>query len=203
MSQFIESVSIKDGLVENLDLHNLRCNKARLEVLMLTDTIDLSEVIKPPKCFLKGHIKCRVLFSDKVHEVSYEKYKLRRIAKIQVVENNTIEYAYKFLDRSSLNELYQQKRDADEILIVRNGLLTDAFYYNVALLKGDQWFTPKHPLLNGVQRSRLLKEELIKELDIKLKEINDFSFISLFNALTPLGAIQVPIENIDKLLRNF
>ena len=43
------------------------------------------------------------------------------------------------------------KREQDEILITRNGLLTDTSIANIALFNGKEWHTPKHPLLKGVQ----------------------------------------------------
>ena len=37
------------------------------------------------------------------------------------------------------------KREQDEILITRNGLLTDTSIANIALFNGKEWHTPKHP----------------------------------------------------------
>ena len=196
MSQFIESIKILDGVAENLDLHNARCNKARSEVLLINDPLDLSAVIKPPKSFEKGLVKCRIVYSEKIQEVTYQRYVLRKINSIRIIESHDIDYSHKFLDRSSLNSLNKHKGDADEILIINNGFVTDAYYYNVAFQVKDTWYTPKKPLLKGVLRTRLLTENRITEKDITMKDIKDFSKVSLFNALTPLGVIQLTTDKI-------
>ena len=47
---------------------------------------------------------------------------------------DTIDYTYKSAHREELNALYAQKGMADDILIVRNGYLTDTSISNIALL---------------------------------------------------------------------
>jgi 4-amino-4-deoxychorismate lyase len=44
----------------------------------------------------------------------------------------------------------------DDIIIVRNGFVTDASYANLIFRKGDEWFTPATFLLAGTMRAFLL-----------------------------------------------
>lgn len=196
MSQFIESIRLYNGIAENLELHNERCNKSRLEVLSLNDSLDLGKVIKPPRSFSKGLVKCKIVFAENVQEVTYEIYSIRNIQSIKIIKNDTINYQYKSLDRSDLLSIYKKREEADEILILQNNLVTDAYYYNVAFLKNDIWYTPSKPLLKGVRRTQLLNQNKLVEMDIRMDDIKKFTDISLFNALTPLGSIQLGIERI-------
>jgi 4-amino-4-deoxychorismate lyase len=81
---------------------------------------------------------------------------------------------------------------------VKNNHITDTSYSNLIFKKGKDWFTPKSFLLNGVQRQHLLKTKKIKEAEITLQNIHDFSHFQLINAMNnlddqliyPLGKIK-------------
>jgi 4-amino-4-deoxychorismate lyase len=75
-------------------------------------------------------------------------------------------------------------------------LLTDSTYYNVALYNGKDWLTPKSPLLHGTARARLLKKGILKEADIKLKELQSFQKVCLFNALNDFGEVELGISEV-------
>ena len=64
------------------------------------------------------------------------------------------------------SEMLDKKGDCDDILIIRNGLITDMSYANVAFFDGTQWLTPRIPLLAGTCRERLLETGPIREADI-------------------------------------
>ncbi len=106
-----------------------------------------TEFISPPT--LNGIHKCRIVYGKEVEEVTYAPYQMRQVSSLHLVVSDTIDYTYKSAHREELNALYAQKGMADDILIVRNGYLTDTSIANVALYDGDTWFTPAHPLLRG------------------------------------------------------
>ena len=66
-----------------------------------------------------------------------------------------------------MNSLFQIRQDKDDILIVKNGLLTDTSIANIALYDGNDWYTPLHPLLKGTKRAELLDKGVLKEKEIK------------------------------------
>ena len=61
--------------------------------------------------------------------VRADEYCMRAISSLRLVTCDDIDYAYKSADRSRLG----LRGNADEIIIVRNGLLTDTSYSNIAL----------------------------------------------------------------------
>ena len=86
------------------------------------------------------------------------------------------------------------KREQDEILITRNGLLTDTSIANIALFNGKEWHTPKHPLLKGVQRAALIDKHLIREKEITVDQLFNYSQICLFNAMIDFGKIKIDVN---------
>ena len=87
---------------------------------------------------------------------------MRSIRTLKLVTANHIDYRYKSTDRSELNRLTAQKGNCDDIVIVKNGFITDTSFTNLALFDGHQWLTPAHPLLAGTQRALLLEQGKIK-----------------------------------------
>jgi 4-amino-4-deoxychorismate lyase len=61
--------------------------------------------------------------------------------------------------------------------------ITDTSFSNLLFLKGKDWFTPTSYLLNGVQRQNLLKHKEIKETEVTLQNIKEFSHFQIINAL--------------------
>jgi 4-amino-4-deoxychorismate lyase len=96
-----------------------------------------------------------------------------------------------------INELLKQKDDCDDILIIKNGLVTDTSIGNILFLDGKQWITPDSPLLPGTSRARLINEGIVQEKKIQLSNISKFLGFQVVNALIPFShENQNSIENI-------
>ncbi len=104
------------------------------------------------------------------------------IEKITIVEAD-ISYSYKYLDRSALEGLLTKAEGYDEVLIMRNGLLSDTTIANIALHRNGQWFTPSTPLLPGTTRARLLAEKKLILQDIHYTELRQYDGFALMNAM--------------------
>lgn len=97
----------------------------------------------------------------------------------------------------------KEKARTEEIIVVKNNHITDTSFSNILFLKGKTWFTPSTYLLNGVQRQHLLKNKKIKETDITLQNISEFSHFQLINAMNDFDDMFVyPIEKITNLPEN-
>lgn len=88
------------------------------------------------------------------------------------------------------------RKNFDEVLLVKNGLLTDTVICNIAVFDGFNWLTPTTPLIYGVNRAQLLEDGKIIEKDIRLNELENFSRIRLFNAMIEFGKIELKISDI-------
>jgi len=195
--QFFETIKIEGNQLSNLVYHQKRMDKTRLEVLSLKVPIDLSKKIIIPKELSGQKLKCRINYSEKIENIEFEIYNRRRIKTLKIIIDNDIDYSYKFSDRKKLNKLLSQKGDLDEILIVKNGLITDTSFSNIVFFDGNKFVTPSLPLLKGTMRQKLLDTENISEEDIKVSDLKDFQSAFLINAMLDLDkAVEIKIEDI-------
>jgi 4-amino-4-deoxychorismate lyase len=177
MIELLETIKIEDGQVKNIEWHNQRCNKSRFELFKEKSPLNLLNFIEPPQ---KGLYRCRILYDKKVNLVEYIPYSPKKINSLKIVQSN-IDYNYKYNDRTELNSLLQE--GYDEIIIEKNGLLTDTSIANIAFYNGDVWLTPTKPLLKGTMREKLLSEKFLIRKNIKSDNIKEFSHFALMNAM--------------------
>lgn len=196
MCRFIETIRVDNGHPLHLDYHLDRMNTTRHHfnaTAPLVTAHELKSLLHP----IEGTCKWRIVYtSESLVESSLTPYVRRDIHSLKVVVDNNISYDYKLEDRTALQRLVEQKAGADEVLIVKDGLITDTSYTNVALWDGQQWLTPPRPLLPGTARRRLLDEGKLLERDITLQQLSDYESLSLFNAMIPLGEIIVSTSHV-------
>ena len=183
MSLFLETIKINNGRRFLLDEHNRRMNYTRNRHFHEIRDIDLREIVVVPAKYSRGLVKCRVTYGRKVEKVEYEDYIFRDPRTFKIIAAEHIEYEYKYADRTDLDALFTQKGVADDLLMIRDGLLTDSYYANIALLKDQCWYTPARPLLRGTYRSYLLANEKLVERDIPVDEIMNFEKLKIYNAM--------------------
>lgn len=191
MCRFIETIRIEQGEIHNLQYHNKRLNETRRNFWKGCSLIDLSEYIHPD--YSEATTKCRVVYREKVEDIIYVPYVIRQVNNLQLVYSDTIEYAYKSTSREEINTLFSQRGTQDDVLIIKNGLITDTSIANVALFDGKMWCTPKNPLLKGTKRTELLSRNVIIEKEIKQEALFSYSQIVLFNAMIDFGQIKIDV----------
>ena len=177
MNELFETIKIEDGQIFNLKWHNQRLNRSRLELFSCQNPLNLADYIDAPP---QGLYRCRVLYEREVKSVEYIPYMPKSFKSFKIIQSN-LEYDYKFNDRSELNKLILE--DYDEIIIEKNGLLTDTSIANIAFYNGEKWFTPKIPLLRGTTRERLLTKGFLRLRTIKKENIKNYSHFALMNAM--------------------
>ena len=181
--KFIETVLITEK-IENIDLHNKRMNKTRFDFFKLPP-IDLRDFIE-----LKKNKRVRITYSKTIEKIEYFELKKREFKTFKIVHSN-IDYSYKYANREALNAL--KPKNFDEIIIIKNSLVTDTTISNLAFFDGKKWLTPKTPLLKGTKREELIKKGKLIEADISEKELKNFKKIAMINAI--LGFYE--IRNYD------
>ena len=176
-----ETIKIEDGKIFNLDWHNKRFNKTQKELFSNTSSINLKEFISPPT---SGLYRCKIIYTDNdIQSVEYFPYKAKKIKKLKVIESQ-LDYSYKYTNRSTFQELsLELAKDYAEIIIEKNGFLTDTSIANIAFSDGKTWFTPSTPLLKGTTRARLLNEGFLKLKNIKKENIKEYKYFALMNAM--------------------
>lgn len=198
MSLLVETIRIDRGNPVNLEYHNRRMASALSDLFGLQPYADLGEIIKVPSRYADIIIKCRVLYGETIDRIEYMPYSMRRINSLKVIEDDKIEYSYKYTERSAIEQLFSRRGDCDDILIVKKGFVTDASYANIILRKtGGQWITPAACLLMGTRRESLLDAGLISEEPVTVDNIRDYSEARLINAMMGIDDSDViPVSNI-------
>ncbi|WP_449400192.1 aminotransferase class IV [Chryseobacterium wanjuense] len=202
MSQFIESIKVEDQKIFLLEYHQKRVDQTFAH-FGKDGSIDLAKVYKHLEHDEDGLYKLRVVYDlDTKVRTQMIPYAIPEIDDFQLIENNSFDYSFKFEDRKELEKM-KMKSKAEEIIIVKNNHITDTSFSNLLFLKGKDWFTPNTYLLNGVQRQNLLKHKEIKETEVTLQNIKQFSHFQIINALNDFDENFIyPIDRIINLPGN-
>lgn len=176
---FLETIRCQAGYPLHLVYHQKRlddtCRHHRIP-----QHFELNKLISPPDV---QTYRCRFLYSSEGFEVQYLPYLPKPIKKLKIIDGGNIEYPFKNADRKDLDTLALLRGEADDIVITKNGFLTDTTIANIALKINGRWFTPAYPLLKGSTRERLLDEKLIETADLRVEDILRCEKIGIMNAM--------------------
>ena len=183
----LETIKIEDGEIYNLVYHQRRCTKSRQILFGSNDILDLSSFIDAPKT---GLYRCRILYAEHLHSIEYIPYTSKEIRSLRIVSSD-IEYSLKYADRDALNALLESNRDVDEVIIEKEGFLTDTTISNIAFFDGKQWVTPVKPLLEGTMRAKLIDEGFLQPGKIKKEDLKNYSKVALMNAMIGFKILKI------------
>lgn len=197
MCQLVESLKLKNGIIQNMEYHQSRMNRSVDELFPDAEKIDLAKAISIPENCKSGLFKVRVLYGRSVGKIEIETYTFRIIQSLKVVHHESVDYHLKFTDRKILQELFAQRGNCDDIIIVKNGLVSDSLAANSVFFDGEKWFTPTTPLLKGTKRQFLIDEGIIFERVIREEDIPGFQKVGLINAMIDFD--EMPVIPIDRI----
>ena len=196
MYQFIESIKIENGQAFLLNLHQQRIYQtfANFHHKCIINLHTLLSSLQLPQ---KGLYKWRIVYNlNGDFEHQFIPYSFTEIKDFELVENNEINYSFKYLDRTHLDTMKKQSL-TQEIIIVKKGFISDTTFSNLIFLKDDIWHTPKTFLLNGVQRLNLIHLGIIQETEINLENLKEFSHFQIINAMNDFNSSFIyPINKI-------
>ena len=199
MSLLFETIRINDSVPVNLSWHERRMNRARIEMWGVAGPVSLAPLIRVPAELAEGVVKCNVEYGPGIGAIYYKRYEKRRIASLKLVPCNPPDYHLKYLDRTGLKSLLEQRSGCDEIIIVKDGFITDTSMSNLVFFDGIQWFTPSTPLLSGTCRERLLAERIISERPVRIVDLHLYQGVKLINAMRDFDDDEIiPIRNIHE-----
>jgi 4-amino-4-deoxychorismate lyase len=198
MSRLVETIRAEEGKLLNISFHNERMIRSLYEVFGIKTKICLEKLITVPETVKNEIFKCRVEYDREIRKVEFLPYRIKVIRSLKLVEDNTIEYAYKFTDRRRIEKLNAMRSESDDILIIKNGMVTDSSYANVVFRDfNGNWVTPSTYLLPGTRRANLLKQGMIKEKSISYKDFLMYSEVKLINAMIGLDDTEgISVRNI-------
>lgn len=197
--QLLETIKCLDGKLYNLSFHQSRFNLARKQFFPDAQPLSLAEIIEVPEFAQTGLFRCRVLYNANIQKIEFLPHQYRPVKSLKLVEADNIDYAYKYENRQLLQTLYNQRGDADDILIVKNDCITDSFTANPVFFDGTHWWTPNTPLLPGTQRAHLLEKGQIKVCRITTADLPKYQKVGLINAMQDFE--NMPVMEINSILR--
>lgn len=197
MCPLFETIKCSDGKLFNMEFHQARFEKACREYFGISNTIYLTELIEIPEFATNGLFRCRITYTKQIEKIEFLPHQYREIKSLKLVEDNEIDYRFKYADRERLNLIFEKRGNCDDIIIVKNGYITDGFAANLVFFDGKIWWTPCTPLLAGTQRAKLLAEGKISESMITPADIEKYIKFGLINAMHDFE--KMPVNDIRKI----
>ena len=175
----LETIKIEDGLIFNLDYHQKRCTQSRNELYNCHNKLLLKEHIRAPK---KGLYRCRIVYDEQIKSIEYIPYVPKEVHSLKVV-SSSLDYHLKYTQRETLETLLAQHPDVDDVIIEKDGYLTDTTIANIAFFDGEIWYTPLKPLLLGTMRQKLIDDGFLQTCHIKKSDLHRYTQVALINAM--------------------
>ncbi|KSA12499.1 aminotransferase class IV [Maribacter dokdonensis] len=197
MYPLFESVCIENSEIKNEQYHEARFRASYMQQYKTHPTYSLFDGIHLTNLDNTLKYKLRIGYKQHGTRFSISEYKNSIPTSLQLVNDDTISYAVKRNNRKKLNNLFKLRDQCDDVLIVKNGFITDASYANILLIDGEHIVTPSTPLLEGTCRARLLDENKITEKRITRADLQHFKSFQLINALNDFDDTRwIPIKKI-------
>jgi 4-amino-4-deoxychorismate lyase len=196
MSRLVESIRLHEGHFARLSYHQARIDATFLELYGRTPDWRIEDVLKSADVPTVGLYKCRLLYDDQSAQTELQPYTIRPVRSLKLVTDNKLAYRLKWEERTDLSRLFNMRGACDDVLIVQRGCITDTYYANVVLRRGDEWFTPSTCLLRGTMRQWLLDEQKIRIEEIRTPELGRFQKVKLINALLEWEGPELDVSDI-------
>jgi 4-amino-4-deoxychorismate lyase len=186
MCQLLETIKIKNSSLCNLSYHNDRVNYSRRQLFNLKDPWMVEDYIHFENINPNITYKCRVIYGEKVESIEVIPYNLPKINTLRLVVDNDIDYSFKYGNRENIELIKRKSEGTDDVLIVKQGFLTDTSFANIAFFDGKKWLTPSTPLLKGTKRQFYIDQQVIFEAEITKKSFHLFKKARIINAMIDL-----------------
>jgi len=180
-----------------LKFHNRRFNNCRKDFYGTEDAIDLSKFIDSSSLLVDRTYKITFTYSNTIDKISVIEYKKKIIKHLKMVETvPDFDYSYKYADRSKIEKLLLKKENCDDIIILKNNLITDISFANLIFYDGSQYLTPATPLLKGTKREKLIEEKILREEEIYVSDLHLFKFCGIINAMLEPEDYKIDMKEI-------
>lgn len=179
---YFETIKCENDEVFNLEYHQRRISKT------IGLNLDLQEYIYAPNDKL---YRCKLIYDETgVLDVQFFPYTKRDIKSFKLIFDDEIEYEKKYLNRENIDKLFDKREDCDEIIIIKNGVVTDTSIANIAIFYENKWLISKNSLLEGTTKARLVEEKFLQQKDISVQMLQGSTKIALLNAMIGFDEIE-------------
>lgn len=199
MSLLFETIKIDHGHPVRIAYHQKRMNRAFAEWFPGIVPPDVREILKQTVLPIKDVWKCRLQYDEKIRELQLNPYIRKKITGFNIVINDEVIYDHKWVNRSHLERMLISMQPGNEAIIVKNKLICDTTFSNIAFFDGHHWLTPSKPLLKGTHREFLIDRGLLIPEDIGIDDLSHFVVFRLINAMLDFSPENdYPVEMIKQ-----
>ncbi|MFN5168048.1 MAG: aminotransferase class IV [Cyclobacteriaceae bacterium] len=196
MFPLFETIRVEHGRVSNLTYHWARISHSCREIFGCDPKFQLDAILANEAVKYSGLHRLKFSYNPEQYQTEVAPYAVRAVESLKLVVDNEIPYQHKFSDRSRLEALQRQRAQADDVLIVKNGLITDAAYANIVFRAGYKWITPAMPLLSGTMRQHLIDQGIIEAQRVEVGDLSTFESFKLINAMLRFDFPERPISAV-------
>ena len=197
--EFIETLLVKNGEIQNLEYHLDRIKKTYKYFKWKINKLGMENGewrINDELKIKNGEWRIRITYNQYgIQKIETFPIKERSFKKFKVVEIN-FDYKFKYKNRNQFSILNSKFSIYDELILVKNNLITDTTISNLAFFTGKEWITPKYPLLKGTKREELIQKGVLKEENIHISDLKYFKKMAMINAI--LGFLEIKDYDIIK-----
>jgi 4-amino-4-deoxychorismate lyase len=177
---FIETLLRKNNQILNLKNHIKRIKRTHDYMKWHFEQSKWENIFK----FLSNGKDARIRISYNAFKTYFEEFELKKrtFKKFKTVEID-FNYHLKYKNRKNFENLKNEYKNFDELILVKNRLITDTTISNLAFFDGKEWLTPKYPLLEGTKLAEIEKKYNLKRTNIHISDLKYFKKIALINAI--------------------
>ncbi len=190
MFPLFETIAVENYKPKLLEYHQQRMDSSFLELFHQINPFSLSKLFLELNIKSNGLLKWKVEYSCDGCVSFVTPYFSRPISRVKFVEvNPDFDYSMKFCNRDYFDRLKKDNPGYDELVLLKNGKLTDSTFSNIVLEDHAKGLlcTPSTPLLNGTQRQYLLDNKTIIEFPVSIHQLYEFSRMYFINAMLDIS----------------
>lgn len=204
MYRFLETMYYDGSGIRNLDLHLERIQSSLiyssggvLSGVGNSMLIQIKEILRSFQISGQAQ-RVRVLYDENGLDIEASPLMIQYPTTFRCVDvDHNFDYSYKFADRQVLNEAFLKRNGKEDVILIRDGWVTDTSKANLAFRKNDKWYTPYFPLLAGTTWKKLVSEQSLLPRPIHVDHIALFDVVRTFNALHAFEAApEIPVDQI-------
>ena len=190
MYPLFETLCIDNGHIRNTEWHCRRFETSYGSLYRHCPTYSLLDNTHISSEYNTGIFRLRISYNESSTKTEIEPYITKNIMRLKVwAVAPSFDYSLKYTDRSVINNLFSQRGCCDDVLIIKDGMVTDTSVCNIVFFDGQKWITPSTPLLCGTARARLLTNGTIEERPVAESDIHKFEAFRLINALRQFDTV--------------
>lgn len=183
MCRLFESIKVENGRIQNREYHQWRIEWSMKACFPDSPVLSIEEILHHVKLPQSGVYKAKLVYNETLQDVSFEIYSKKSIDQFMLINADFLTYDYKWFDRQAIDEVMRSFANHQEVIFIKNGLISDTSFSNLVFFNGSEWLTPRKPLLRGTKRQALLNDGEISEADISENELNQFTAFRMINAM--------------------